>query len=148
MNTSCFHLLLADDDPDDRMFFGEALNELPVQASLKTVQDGQQLMDLLIRNPDEKPDILFLDLNMPRKTGYQCLSEIRSHEKLKQLPVVIFSTSLNADVLNLLYKEGANHYIRKPGDFTKLKTVILEALKKTSRDGGEKRSKEEFVIDV
>ena len=147
MNTSCFHLLLADDDPDDRMFFGEALNELPVHASLKTVQDGQELMELL-KNPDETPDMLFLDLNMPRKTGYQCLSEIRSHEKLKQLPVVIFSTSLNADVLNLLYKEGANHYIRKPGDFTKLKAVILEALKRNSRDGGEKWSKEEFVIEI
>jgi CheY-like chemotaxis protein len=147
LNTPNFHLLLADDDPDDRMFFGEALNELPVQASLKTVQDGQQLMDLLM-NPEEKPDILFLDLNMPRKTGYQCLSEIRSHEKLKQLPVIIFSTSLNADVLSLLYQEGANHYIRKPGDFTLLKTVILEALKRTTREGLEKRSQEEFVIQV
>lgn len=148
MNTPGFHLLLADDDPDDRMFFGEALNELPVQASLEMVQDGQQLMDLLMENPHEQPDILFLDLNMPRKTGYQCLLEIRSHEKLKQLPVIIFSTSSNADVLNLLYKEGANHYIRKPGDFTKLKAVILEALKRNSRDGGEKWSKEEFVIEV
>jgi CheY-like chemotaxis protein len=147
MTSPCLHLLLADDDADDCMFFNEALKELPIDSSLETVDDGEQLMNLLHSNPDTLPDILFLDLNMPRKTGYQCLSEIKLHDKLKQLPVIIYSTSLNHDVINLLYEEGADHYIRKPGDFKKLKKVILAALTTASQKEAQERSRENFIIE-
>jgi len=148
MNTTSVNLLLADDDVDDCMFFKEALKELPIHSFLKTVSDGKQLMDMLTTNPDTLPDILFLDLNMPRKTGYECLSEIKLNNKLQRLPVIIYSTSLNQEVVNLLYEGGARHYIRKPGDFSKLKKVILEALTITSRDDPKNRSKENFIIEA
>src|SRR5436190_18711527 len=106
MNMNSISLLLADDDADDCMFFKEALEELPLNSSLKTVNDGEQLMQLLTAKPDALPDILFLDLNMPRKTGVECLSEIKRNEKLKALTVIIYSTSLNHDVVNLLYEKG------------------------------------------
>ena len=72
-------ILLADDDVDDCIFFREALEELPVNASLTTVKDGVQLIQHLTDNPNPFPDVLYLDLNMPRKNGFECLSEIKSN---------------------------------------------------------------------
>ncbi|MDP9042510.1 MAG: response regulator, partial [Bacteroidota bacterium] len=83
-----------------------------------------------------------------RKTGYECLSEIKLNNKLQQLPVIIYSTSLNQEVANLLYEKGASHYIRKPGDFSKLKKVILEALTTTYRNDSGTRSKQTFIIEA
>ena len=148
MNIASVNLLLADDDEDDCMFFKEALEELPFNSSLKTVKDGEQLMDLLTTKLVTLPDILFLDINMPRKTGVECLSEIKSNEKLKQLPVIIYSTSLNHEVVDLLYEKGAHWYIRKPGNFKKLKRIIFEALTNTFQNNLQKPSKEKFVIQV
>src|SRR6187551_1938729 len=104
------NLLLADDDIDDCAFFKDALEELPVSATPLTVNDGVQLMNLLSAKSDNLPDILFLDLNMPRKSGFECLSEIKSIDKLKDLPVIIFSTSLGTEVVDLLYQKGAHYY--------------------------------------
>ncbi len=122
------NLYLADDDKDDCLLFKDALDELPVSAQLTTVHDGEQLMELLAKQPPHLPHVLFLDLNMPRKNGFECLSEIKFNDTLKNFPVVIFSTSFEQDVVNLLYKKEAHFYIRKPADFTQLKKVIHQAL--------------------
>jgi CheY-like chemotaxis protein len=127
-------ILLADDDTDDCCFFAKALNELPIATHLKTVYDGEQLMNYLFENSEHLPDILFLDLSMPRKTGFECLSEIKENIKLKSLPVVMFSTSFprdlhyEQDMIKMLYTIGAAYYIRKPNDIMKLKQVILKAI--------------------
>jgi len=141
-------LLLADDDKDDCLFFKDALSELPVTADLTTVHDGEQLMDLL---GDETiipplPHVLFLDINMPRKNGFECLAEIKSDEKLKLLPIIIFSTSFEQDVVNLLYKNGAQHYIRKPAEFSQLKKVIYQALLLATQENALQPPKENFVL--
>jgi CheY-like chemotaxis protein len=117
-------ILLADDDMDDCIFLKEAVEELPVTAQLTAVNDGEQLMQLLTDDTNELPDVLFLDLNMPRKNGFECLSEIKSNQKLKQLPVIIFSTSFEQEVVNLLYKNGAQYFIRKPSEFSQFKNII------------------------
>src|SRR5215207_11517242 len=120
-----YNLLLADDDEDDCDFFKEALDELLLPTSLVTVNDGVQLMDFLSESGAENlPDILFLDLNMPRKNGLECLTEIKQLEEYKNLPVIIFSTSLDRDIVDLVYGKGAVYYIQKPGEFSKLKKVI------------------------
>src|SRR6476469_4572818 len=104
MDKSKFNLLLADDDEDDSAFFKDALNDLGLSASLGTVPDGVALMKYLSdHSPDTLPDILFLDLNMPRKNGFECLSEIKSNVRLKMLPVIVFSTSYDQDRVNMLY---------------------------------------------
>ena len=148
MDNTQYNLLLADDDADDCMFFKEALEELPVASVLTTVNDGVELLHLLTTKSNILPDILFLDLNMPRKTGFECLSEIKLDEKLKQLPVIIFSTSFDHEIVNLLYDMGADYYIRKPGDFTKLKKAIHEALTITAQKKDIRPEKEKFVIEV
>src|SRR4051812_38109776 len=116
MNKHHYNLLLADDDEDDCAFFKEALDELSLPVSLVVVNDGVQLMDYLAANSSNNlPDMLFLDLNMPRKNGHECLKEIKEIEKLHTLPVIIFSTSLDIEIVDLMYKKGATYYIRKPG---------------------------------
>jgi CheY-like chemotaxis protein len=141
-------LLLADDDKDDCLFFKDALDELPITADLTTVHDGEQLMELLAEKAFEPPPphVLFLDLNMPRKNGFECLAEIKLDEKLKLLPVIIFSTSFEQDVVNLLYKKGAHYYIRKPAEFSQLKKVIYQALLLATEENTMQPAKEDFVL--
>lgn len=146
MNKPYHTLLLADDDIDDCLFFEDALNELSLNTTLSVVNDGVQLMQLLKEKVDDLPDVLFLDLNMPRKSGFDCLSEIKMIDKLKSLPVIIFSTSLNMETVDLLYEKGAHHYIRKPGDYEKLKKVILEAVTLISRNKLTQPAKEKFIL--
>src|SRR4028118_19225 len=104
-----FHILLADDDVDDIMIFKEVLNELNLPVRLTTIDNGEKLMQLL-QEDEALPDVLFLDLNMPRKTGMECLKEIKSAEALRRLPVVIFSTSFKKETVDCLYESGAQFY--------------------------------------
>ena len=128
MNTKKLNILLADDDLDDCNFFKEALEALPVTTNLTTVNDGEQLMNYLLENTDHLPHVLFLDINMPRKNGFECLSDIKHHDKLKDLPVVMFSTSNVQDKIKILFKTGADVYIHKPSNFAQLVQVIHHAL--------------------
>ena len=110
MSLKHVNILLADDDPDDCLFFKEALSGSMLTTHLTTVPDGEYLMEML-NSTDAISDVLFLDLNMPRKNGFECLSEIKLNGKLKSLPVIVFSTSFEQEVVNLLYDNG--HFINK-----------------------------------
>ncbi len=121
-------ILLADDDNFDHFFFRKALKEMIVVTHhLTIVKDGEQLMNYLYEKLDHLPDVLFLDLNMPRKNGAECLSEIKKDPKLKALPVIIYSTSLREDIANELYKAGAHYYLQKC-DFSDLAESIRKVL--------------------
>lgn len=130
------NVLLADDDPDDRFFFTKALSEIPIETHLTTVNNGEELMKYFSDNIKNLPDILFLDLSMPRKTGYECLVEMKADKKLENLPAIMYTTSftrgidLEANLISTLSKMGAEDYIRKPADFGELKLVIQETLLK------------------
>ncbi len=128
MSVKPLSILVADDDKDDRFFFSMALDAISIPTVLASVMDGEKLMDYLAENVHQLPDVLFLDLNMPRKNGFECLSEIKSSKILKTLPVIIFSTSFEQEVVNLLYKNGAQYYIRKPSEFTQLKKIIQQTV--------------------
>lgn len=128
MNEKKLTILLADDDADDCFLFKEALSELPVSAKLTMVHNGEQLM-LLLNNQETEHDILFLDLNMPRKNGFDCLAEIRKNKKLDGLAVIPISTSFEQDMVAQLYKSGAQYYIRKPTEFSQLKGQIQNGIK-------------------
>lgn len=126
MNIFPLQLLLADDDSDDCYLFQEALINIPIQLTM--VNDGAQLMQLLTQKQPVLPDMLFPDLNMPQKSGYQCLLEIKQNPDLKDLPVIILSTGSNPEEIEKLYKNGAHYFIRKPNDFTKLVHIIKHLL--------------------
>jgi CheY-like chemotaxis protein len=128
------NIVLADDDTDDCSFFDKALKEIPIATNLTIVHDGEQLMKYLLRNSVHLPDVVFLDLSMPRKNGFECLCEIKESLQLKDLPVVMFSTSFPRDMnyeenmISLLLKIGAHDFIRKSVDFTQLRQVIHKTL--------------------
>ena len=132
--TSPLNILLADDDMDDRIFFEKALKEIPLATTLSTVHNGEQLMEYLAVHDNPLPDLLFLDLSMPRKTGFECLAEIKENEKLKALTVIMFTTSftrgldLEENLKATLNAMGASDYIRKPSDFNELKQIIEKTL--------------------
>src|SRR3954468_8839216 len=122
------NILLADDDDDDRLLFTDVLREYSADCRLTVAHNGEHLMTML--RSEELPDVLFLDLNMPLKNGIECLEEIRGDEKLKHLPVVIFSTSSHPGTITQMYEIGAHLYVRKPNDFNNLRKAIHEVLKK------------------
>jgi CheY-like chemotaxis protein len=146
MKHTPLNLYLADDDTDDCFFFKEALEELPIKANLTILNDGEQLMKSLIADGNSIPDVLYLDLNMPRKNGFDCLNEIRRNVKLQHLPVIIFSTSFDMEVINQVRKSGANLYICKPAEFESLKKTINKSINLISGSSKRVSSIEDFVI--
>jgi len=139
-------VLLADDDMDDCLLFKEALEELPLLASLTILNDGDQLMKSLLQNTGPLPHVLFLDVNMPRKNGFECLAEIKLNAKLKSLPVILHSTSSEQVVIDRLFQNGAQHFIRKPSDFVQLKRVIHYSLILIMQEVGLKRTRDNFIL--
>lgn len=133
-NLKHLNILLADDDTDDCHFFKEAVKEMKLSTKITTVHDGEQLMQLLENANEELPHVLFCDLNMPRKNGFECLSEIKLHKNLGQLPVIMFSTSFELDVVNKLYQNGAQYFIRKPSEFSQFKKIIQQTLTQMTAD--------------
>jgi CheY-like chemotaxis protein len=138
MKSKQINILLAEDDKDDCYLFEKAMKELELSVIFNTVRDGVDLMEYLSENLKQLPNILFLDLNMPRKNGFECLVEISENEKLKDLSVIILSTSFPQDrnyelgMISHLFKLKARVFIRKPHDFALLKQVILHALAMTA----------------
>ena len=140
------NIVLADDDTDDCIFFKEALDELPIATGLKTVNNGEQLMELLANEAFLLPDVLFLDVNMPRKNGLECLLEIKLNLRLKHLPLIMFSTSLDPEAVNFLYSSGAQYFILKPPDFSELKKVIQQTLTLVAQGNILQPARENFAL--
>lgn len=148
MNIIPIKLVLADDDEDDCLLFKEALTEIPILTNLSIVNDGEKLIQLLKVITDQIPAVLFLDLNMPRKNGFECLTEIRQNEKYKTVPVIVYSTSFDKEMVEQLYACGAQYYIRKPSEFSKLKQVIYEVLKLVMQPLNMRTEKDKFILYV
>jgi CheY-like chemotaxis protein len=139
-------VFLADDDLDDRLLFEDALKDVSIDSTLTMAKNGQQLMEILHDKVPPAPDVIFLDLNMPRKNGLECLEEIKQTEKLRDIPIVIFSTSMQENAIMDTYKRGANFYICKPGNFFLLKGVISKVLSINWDKNGPRPSFNEFVL--
>jgi len=118
-------IFYADDDLDDLDFFKEVTEEINEQVSL--FQESQKLL-FSLHNPPPKPSIIFLDLNMPLKSGFDVLREIKASPKIGNIPVIILTTSINPDDIKLSKNLGANLYIRKPATITALKKAVDHAL--------------------
>lgn len=124
-------ILLADDDADDRMLTRDAFEESRLQNVLETVEDGEELMDYLLHrgkysgeNAKPHPSLILLDLNMPRKDGREALKEIKSSPELKNIPVIILTTSTAEEDIFRTYDLGVNSFIIKPVTFGGLVDVI------------------------
>lgn len=120
--------MLADDDEDDRMFFVDAFSELRINTKVRTCIDGVELMDYLNDENSILPELLFLDINMPKKSGIECLEEIKANPKFKNISIAIYSTSSSDEHVEDTFVKGANVYIKKPNDFNQLKKVLSEVV--------------------
>ena len=117
-------LLLADDDPDDRLLVGDALEEGGSSFDLRCVGDGEELVSYLMRRgryadpvSSPQPALILLDLKMPRKDGHQALEEIKGDPELRRIPVVVLTTSKAEEDVARAYDSGANSFVVKPTDF-------------------------------
>lgn len=131
--TRSLTILLADDDPDDRLMAEEALRESRLSNPLDLVEDGEELLDYLRRKGkyadlDSKllPGLILLDLNMPRKDGREALREIKSDERLKHIPIVVLTTSKAEEDIIRTYNLGVNSFITKPVTFESLVDLMRQ----------------------
>jgi len=126
-----FVILMAEDDHDYYLIIKDAIEKLALAVDLRYVEDGEELMHYLLRqakyeNPgtSPRPDIIFLDLNMPKKTGVEALREIKSNHTLRQIPIIILTISQDAMDVSMCYRLGANSFITKPLGFEPLLDVL------------------------
>lgn len=124
-------ILMADDDPDDRMLTKEAFDEAQLANELHFVEDGEQLMDYLYRKGAYAnlagfplPGLVLLDLNMPRKDGREALEEIKSNPDLRRIPIVVLTTSKAEEDILRSYDLGVNSFIIKPVVFESLVEIM------------------------
>ena len=128
-------ILMADDDDDDFLLTRKALEESKLLNTLIRVKDGEELLDYLLKRGNyetaevERPGVILLDLNMPRKDGREALKEIKSNPELSEIPVVIFTTSKAEEDIYRSYQLGVNSFITKPVTFENL-IKVMKALGK------------------
>jgi CheY-like chemotaxis protein len=141
MDNQPIHILLADDDESDRLLFIEAFEELEINTFVSTVNNGVQLMEVLNMENIKLPQLLFLDLNMPRKNGLECLKEIRNNKNL-------YSTSDSEKDVEETFLKGANIYITKPNSFKMLKQVLEKAVFTTIKYQEKIMDRENFLLRI
>lgn len=147
-NKATIEVLLVDDDSDDRNTFGDALSELKINTNLTMLEDGRNLLEYLENPSNKRPDILFLDLNMPYKSGVDCLMEIRQHSKYNDLSIAIYSTSSTDKDIEETFINGANIYIKKPNNFAKLKKVLSDVVQMNFQFHNSGLNKETFLLNI
>ncbi len=126
------HILVAEDDPTDAFFFERAFKRAGIPVKLQFVKDGQAVVDYLEKGTragarkEPLPDLVLLDLTMPRLTGFEVLEWIRKQRRLKTLMVVIFSSSNEPKDMKRAYELGAHSYLVKPHSISGLMALVGE----------------------
>lgn len=130
MNTELRRILLVEDSPSDRLLAQLALSEVGVGQGLTCVEDGEQALRYLRREQEfesaPRPDLVLLDLNLPRVSGLEVLEHIKRDAGLRSIPVVVLTTSAAPEDVMAVYDRYANGMVRKPVDFT----MFSEAVRK------------------
>jgi CheY-like chemotaxis protein len=118
------NFLIVDDDDDDREMFCEALQEVNPDCQCYTAQNGRRAITALEDGEIDKPDLIFLDINMPVMNGWQCLSKLKESETYKAIPVIMYSTSSYPEDVKSAQRLGALCFFSKPSRFTELKNIL------------------------
>lgn len=120
-------ILLVDDDADDQLFFLDVLSEINALIKCDIAFNGREaLLNLQI---PPLPYLIFLDLNMPVMNGFDCLTEIRNRTELKEIPVIIFTTTSDLMTIKRMYELGANAFFKKPNEFSTMRSKLVSLLK-------------------
>ncbi len=142
------HIILADDDDDDCFFFSEALGSLHPGLKLSIENNGAALMHYLNMPPKPEADVIFLDLNMPAKSGMDCLSDIRSSSEFKNSVVIMLTTSNHQSDIENSYLQGANFFMTKPVSITGLRNLISKAFNSIKEYGATQPPRDSFVLSA
>lgn len=126
--------LLADDDNDDAELFEEALAGINPPVKFHHVEDGHAVFKFLSGSDTKKPDIIFLDLNMPEMGGWQCLAKLKNDVYFKEIPVVMYTTSSNSRDKEIAMELGAHGFLTKPTDYKVLKKTLENIAINSSSD--------------
>ncbi|MBC7523374.1 MAG: response regulator [Flavobacterium sp.] len=148
MENTTIRILIADDDEGDRFIFKDALDGLNLKHLLHTVNNGLQLMEYLTKKDAVLPNIIFLDLNMPRKNGLECLKEIRNNKKFNEISIAIYSTSAAEKDLDETFCSGANVYIKKPTSFANLKLFLSKVVENAYLNPDESLERANFLLSI
>jgi CheY-like chemotaxis protein len=121
-------IFLVDDDEDDREMFKEALREVNDSFDLMSAEDGEKALHYLKDESKRLPDLIFLDMNMPRLNGRQCLEEIKKSVRLSSIPVVVYSTTKREEDVRETSRLGAVHFLTKPVLFHEITLAVGEVV--------------------
>lgn len=128
MNKSIDLLLLIEDDPNDILLFEKAISRSPFEIEIVVLRDGEKAISYLSGDGEDNgfpaPDLVLLDLKLPRKSGFEVLEWIKKHPVMRNTPVIILSSSKQTQDLKTAYNMGANSYLVKPTGFTELNTLV------------------------
>ncbi len=138
-------IYIADDDYDDRDFFMEALNSIPLNTKVSQFDNGVDLMDKLFTDVT-LPHVIFLDLYMPIMDGFECLMDIRNFKKFNNIYIIAYSSIYRDREVNQLKLDGANQFLKKSSSFKELKELLLKSLSLVSVNKKEELAKEEFIV--
>ena len=119
-----FHILIAEDDPDDIDFLCAALHQIRHAHHISVVKDGEAALNFLQSSENKTPHLIFLDLNMPKIDGYGVLKFVKSHHDFKHIPIIVMTTASDNESIIRAYRLHANSFITKPSSFTELKSLI------------------------
>jgi CheY-like chemotaxis protein len=126
---------LIDDDLDDQEIFNMALQDVDGSISCRFANDGIAALNAL-KDAAFIPDCIFIDLNMPRMNGNECLTEIKKIERLQAVPIIMYSTSSDKRLIERSMELGANDFVVKPAGLNALINILREVIQKHSRNGG------------
>lgn len=121
-------VVLIDDDRDDAELFKEALSEINSSIGFEHFEDSKQGLQTLLEKQNNLPDLIFLDINMPITSGWQCLSEFKKTEHLKDIPVIMFTTSSQPREKEMAKEMGAKDFITKPSEYRTLKELLSSVI--------------------
>ena len=121
-------LLLIDNDSDDREFFTAALSRLPQEVECVTLENGHALLPKLAQGEIERPDLIFLDVNVPEMSGWECLALIKAYENFKSIPVIMYSTSKHQEDIIRAKADGALCFFTKPFAIAELREAINQVV--------------------
>lgn len=146
MMSDQIHILLADDSPDEHFLFIHTIKGIDKNVRVTTVTNGEELITRLEKEDTELPDIIFLDINMPLKNGKESLADIRADSRLKELPVIIYSTSDEKKDIEETFQLGANLYVKKPQDFIELEDILAGVIRLYRNEGIKRMDRKNYVF--
>lgn len=122
--TKYLRFLLVDDDPDDIYIFKEVLREVNPSINFNSAADGREALSILKQQQNNFPDVIFLDLNMPRMDGKECLAELKKDPQLQRIPIIMYTTSSQSKDIEETMLKGAICFITKPTNLKELKNIL------------------------